>query len=332
MTSRPLLQIADGADQDQRSDLYLAYRRCAQWRKVTQSNLHVRELLFWVMACDRDGRGVQKSYEEIADRLELTSGRAARAVVDRAATDFGLLIVHEARYQRGGQAANRYSINWPLVRAIRDGLEDGNPWPKQRPEPEQTTQRAGDLTGQAGVTTGQAGVTTGHPYKEYSRTITRTDNYSSNTTHSASATGSAHAPPPEPDERPPTPSEPENDPPWQVVVSELVGLGVSDRGAAAAIQEAQARGCTPSDCLELVATYRARHPRTPGMTPGWLVRWIRGQSAPEPEPASGPRGGGLPAAEVSRLALRAAIVKAGRRAGVDDTAIAQRCQLAGVQF
>lgn len=172
--TRPLVDLAEGRDQDDRSDLYLAFRRCASWRKVTHSNLHVRELLMYVCACDRDGRGVQKSYSEIADRLELKDDQAARYVIARAAKDFRLLLITEARYERGGQTANRYSINWPLVRAIRDGIEDGRPY--------QAPREPGVTESQAGVTESQAGVTQSHPYKEYSRTNTRTNNLHLKTT------------------------------------------------------------------------------------------------------------------------------------------------------
>ena len=172
---RPLVDIAEGRDQDDRGDLYLAFKRCAQWRKTTQTNLHVRELLLYVMATDRDRRGVQKSYTEIADRLELCSERAARHVIARA-KEFGLLVITEARYERGGQSANRYSINWPFVRAIRDGLENGNPWPKQPAiEPENTLLPPHE----PGDTQCQAGDTQCHPYKEHSRTVSRTGNYKS---------------------------------------------------------------------------------------------------------------------------------------------------------
>jgi hypothetical protein len=174
LPTRPLVDLAEGRDQDDRSDLYLAYRRCASWRKVTHSNLHVRELLMYVCACDRDGRGVQKSYSEIADRLELKDDQAARYVIARAAKDFRLLLITEARYERGGQTANRYSINWPLVRAIRDGIEDGRPY--------QAPREPGVTESQAGVTESQAGVTESHPYKEYSRTNTRTNSLHLETT------------------------------------------------------------------------------------------------------------------------------------------------------
>ena len=92
MSNQPLLDHAAGTAQDARADLYLAFKRCASWRKVTQTNLHVRELLFWINAMDVERRGVAKSAAEVAGRLELKDGRAARYVIARA-EEFGLLIV-----------------------------------------------------------------------------------------------------------------------------------------------------------------------------------------------------------------------------------------------
>lgn len=339
--ARPLVELAEGRDQDDRSDLYLAYRRCAQWRKVTHSNLHVRELLFYVAACDRDGRGVQKSYAEIAERLELKDDQAARYVITRAAKDFRLLLITEARYERGGQTANRYSVNWPLVRAIRDGLEDGRPY--------QAPREPGVTESQAGVTESQAGVTESHPYKEYSRTNTRTNSFNSHTTNTSNRDKHGH---PEPDHEPAC--EPDHGQTvrtvqtvetWEVVVSELMDLegdfALSRRGTARAVEAARTRGLTVEGARALMELYRERS-RDPywtdekHMNVGWLARWLTGDSAPEPERKKprwiepGLRGDAISREQLSRETLRVRIVRAGRQAGASQDEIEKRLAQAGV--
>jgi hypothetical protein len=330
MTDLPLVAIAEGADQDDRSDLYLAFRRCSQWQKTTPTNLHLRELLFWVCAVDRDRRGVQVSYDQIADKLELASGRAARGVVQRA-EEWGLLEVIEARYQRGGQSANRYRINWPLVRAIRDGIDDGNPWqrkqaqqtkpaeiPTKTPAPVQPTappkhepapHGPGDAQRHGGDAQRHGGDAQRHPFKECSRTTTRTKDIHSLTTN--------------------TPDTPASD--WPVVVSEILDLGVSM--ASEAVDAARARGLSLSDVRGLVGEYRTRSSRGDPVSPGWLYRWLLGKSTPEqPAKPAGVRGGGLTPEQVQAEAIRSRIVKAGRRAGADESEIARRCHAAGVSL
>ncbi len=119
---RPLIEEAEGKDADNRASLFSAFRRLANRSdRAPITNLHVRELLMWVMASDRKGNGVQKSYPELATILETTVG-TARAVVRRASVEFGLLAVIEDRHARGGQTANRYSIDWAVVREVNQGL------------------------------------------------------------------------------------------------------------------------------------------------------------------------------------------------------------------
>ncbi len=101
--SRPLIEEVEGREADDRSSLYCAYRTIAnRSNRRSVTNLHVRELLMYVFATDRNGRGVQKSFAEISDLLEIGE-RTARDVVDRAEREFGLLVVIHQRHARGGQ-------------------------------------------------------------------------------------------------------------------------------------------------------------------------------------------------------------------------------------
>lgn len=116
----PLIDIAEGRDQDNRSSLLAAFRTVlASRRRRELADLHVRELLTYVLATDRDGRGVQLSYDDIANAL-CCERSTARLVVSRAYEVYGLLAVIESRYVRGGQAPNRYSIDWLAVRRVRN--------------------------------------------------------------------------------------------------------------------------------------------------------------------------------------------------------------------
>ena len=118
---RPLLDMAQGRDQDDRSALLAAYFRVLQsHRRREVTDLHVRELLTYVLVNNRDGRGVQMSHDDVANTL-CCERSTARKVVDRAEVVYGLLAVTEDRYVRGGQAPNRYSIDWQAVRTVNAG-------------------------------------------------------------------------------------------------------------------------------------------------------------------------------------------------------------------
>lgn len=154
MSERPLLEYAEGADQDDRSSLLSAFRRVVgSHRRREISDLHVRELLTYVLSADRDGRGVQLSYDDVANVL-CCERSTARSIVQRAERDYGLLEVIEDRYARGGQAPNRYAINWPAVRAINRG------------QPADTTAHPADTTLHPAAPTAHPAATTAQPYKE----------------------------------------------------------------------------------------------------------------------------------------------------------------------
>ncbi len=138
MHDTPLIDIAEGQDQENRASLLAAFRRlvaCRRRRELT--DLHVRELLTYVLSTDRDGRGVQLSYDDIAQVL-CCERSTARLVVSRAMDTYGLLAVIESRYARGGQAPNRYAIEWSAVRdANRAHLAVHAPSTEMKPVPTQ---------------------------------------------------------------------------------------------------------------------------------------------------------------------------------------------------
>jgi|GEM_PF-2442367 len=145
--ARPLIEHCDGAEADDMSALMAAWLRI--WRQQSKAggtDLHCEHFIRWIFAMDKSGSGVQKTYGEIADHLRLPIP-TARKVVERSAKEFGLIIVIEERYARGGQGANRYKIDWQTARAVNAGLATRNEIMRNR-----DGRRPAD--------------TTDHPYKE----------------------------------------------------------------------------------------------------------------------------------------------------------------------
>ncbi len=119
--TRPLIDLANGRDQDNRSAVLSAFWRILNSRRRREPfDLHVRELITYVLANDRDGRGIQLSYDDIGNVLACERS-TARAVVRRLMEVYGLVAITEDRYVRGGQAPNRYSIDWAAVRSVNQG-------------------------------------------------------------------------------------------------------------------------------------------------------------------------------------------------------------------
>lgn len=192
MIDRPLIHQAEGADQEDRASLLAAFKRVMHsHRRREISDLHVRELLTYVLAADRDGRGVQLSYDDVANLL-CCERSTARSVVNRAEREYGLLQVIEERYVRGGQAPNRYAIDWRAVRSINrdsacappsDVLPGAVPVRGSVPgsdaqmgamapaairmHPGATTAHPGATRQQAPATTAQGPATRAHPFKEH---------------------------------------------------------------------------------------------------------------------------------------------------------------------
>lgn len=305
---RPLVDLAEGRDQDDRAALLAAFCRVqnrSNRRNVT--NLHVRELLTYVLATNRDNRGVQKSYPELAQILCCTEA-TARSAVARAATEFGLLEVIEDRHARGGQTANRYAIDWQVVRAINAGQNPANtvrPTPPNRllPHAGACCHTQGPVAPQQGPVAGQ------QPYKECTLTNPKLN------------------PPPHTE---PTPAVTDG---WPVVASELELLGMSADGARNALSRAQARGLEPEDVRALAARYRELVQSSAAVTVGWLNRWITARSEPPPpaEPAQASRpGGSRPPEQVERERKRYDIRKAGLSRGASIEEIEAAWQAAGV--
>lgn len=97
------------------ANLMAAFARVlAQHSGPQVTDLHVRKLLRYVFAKDRDGTGIQRSLKQLAYLLDVPAA-TCRRVIDRAAKHFGLLIVQSQHHDSGKQTINRYSINWPAV-------------------------------------------------------------------------------------------------------------------------------------------------------------------------------------------------------------------------
>jgi hypothetical protein len=324
----PLVEMAEGADQDDRASLLSAFGRImGSHRRREMSDLHVRELLTYVLAVDKRGDGVQLSHDDVA-RILCCERSTARTVVRRAEEVYGLLATYESRYVRGGQAPNRYAIDWPAVRSVNSGhlpdsrlslRESSAPNTEQRTdcEPdEQTTvptpQEPGDTRmhppatrAQGGATRAQPPDTRVHPYKEHTLTL----NPPSSLTTTTEATDC-----------------------WQVVVGDLEQLKVTR--ATQAVQRARDRGSTVEEVTKLIAMYRDRLARGQAVTPAWLYRWVVGDSIPDPEPPriTKPRGDALSRDEVVMATLRDGIVRRGRKERWSEERLADECSRHGVVY
>lgn len=302
--TRPLIEHIEGREQDDRASLRAAWKRI-QYDRGNRSvtDLHVREFCFYVFAKDGDGRGVQIKLEDIAKELEC-SYSTARKIVRRASMEFGLVAVTEERYATGSQSANRYSIDWPVVRSINAGLiEPVTRAAVPRRHPPVPTEQPHALSGQGAVPTEQH-------IKESPRTIPR-----HLPTHSQ--------------QPPATDRAADGGDPWGVVVSAFEELEMID--ARGAVGLAQQRGLTPADVQSLIAEYVQLTAADSGVTIGYLHRWISGKSRPPSanRPAAArPRNVSLTSDTTRREMIRARIVRDGRRAGDSEDAIAARVRAA----
>lgn len=320
-TNQPpaLIDHCEGADADDRASLVAAFMRI--WRqqsKRTVTDLHVREFVLSVFSVAKGSAGIQWSYEEIADRLVCTVS-TARAVVQRASREFGLVSITEERYLRGGQGANRYRIEWSAVRSINAGLvsrrDIGKPTeaPPAGGRPAVVSQHPPAVSQHPAAVGQHPAAVTRHPYKESTsiHSSTSTSTHSLTSEHRASASGE-HTTPHAPD-------------PWGVVVSELEARAMAD--VAGAVTTAKRRELTPGDVMDLVERWerlKAYRPET--VTIGWLYRWIVGKSRPpedppEPSSTSRPKRSGLADASTRREMERARIVREQRLAGRSEREI-----------
>lgn len=255
---QPLIELAEGADQDDRASLRAAWRVVRrELVRRTVTDLHVRELLFFVLAKDKSRLGVQLFIREIADELEC-SERTARSIIDRAATEFGLLMVVEQRYVHGGQTANRYSIDWAMVHSIVRGEHRPAVIASRRGGRKQAGPP--DPTGQGGDFTGQGADPTGQPNKEYTQNLTQTS--SPSVPQNASPLSSPRQ---SPSPRPAV---------WGEVEDFLVGLPADRRPGSwrPALTAAQRTGVTPDHVLDVLRHY-ASDPTSYG--PGALYQRLR---------------------------------------------------------
>jgi hypothetical protein len=332
---QPLIEHAEGRDQDDRATLRACWRRIQATRRPGSTDLHVRELLFHVFARDRSGLGVQLTHAELAAELE-TTPRTARDVVDRAATEFRLLTVTQQRYITGGQSANRYAINWAEVQRLNTGgtttatqsttgvtpaptLADATPAPPDvtRHPPDLLCHPPDLLCHPPDLLCHPPDVTR-HPIEETPRSL-------------PSILPKLSPPPPATD----TPAAG-----WPVVASVLRSMGMSTCGTSKAIESAQGRDLTPADALDLVARFRDLRNRKPAATLGWLHRWLTGESPPpsaeEITPTAAPRPNRtLSSAEqlkLDRERIRARIVRRDRAAGIPEAVIDRRIAEALANF
>lgn len=156
----PLIDHCEGADADDRASIASAWLRI--WRQQSKpgvTDLHCEQFVLAVFACDKRRTGVQWSYGEIADRLRV-SVPTARKIVERCVGEFGLIAVVEERYARGGQAANKYMIDFQMVRAINANMATRGDIARGR------RSRPADTPGHPGATTDHPGDTRYQPYKE----------------------------------------------------------------------------------------------------------------------------------------------------------------------
>lgn len=159
--ARPLLEHCEGAEADDRAAVASAWLRI--WRQQAKpgvTDLHCEQFVLAVFAIDKRRAGVQWSYGEIADRLRV-SVATARKIVERCVNEFGLICLVEERYARGGQAANKYLIDWQMVRAVNAGMASRSEIRKSRDRV-----RPAALSGHPGATTAHPGAMREQPYKE----------------------------------------------------------------------------------------------------------------------------------------------------------------------
>lgn len=305
--TRPLIEHAEGREQDSRSSLLAAfYSRQNLWNRRPVTNLHVRELLLYVMATDKDGRGVQYSYPELAERLCCTEATARKAV-ERASKDWGLLTVTEDRHARGGQTANRYSIDWAAVRRPVTRTHE--------PAEDRLSSHAGACRHTQGpVVSRQGAVVRQQPYKELTRTKPE-----------------AKASPSIPQNAAGSPEQSETT--WEEVEEVLLGLPADRRPTAwqACLRSAQSSGVGPDHVLAILQHYTEHGP---AYSAGALYRRLQrchpqlppSESWPQPSPsATGPT------PQRRDLAIRQRVeriefctIRAGRSQGLSDVAIRDR--------
>lgn len=173
---------------------------------------------------------LHKSYQEIAERLNVSYSTARRSVAR--CLEAHLITVQEERYRSGGQRDNAYSIDWDGVRAkcFNATLTEG---PAAHPEQPPAHFEHPPAHPE------QAPAQTEHPYKEY-------------------------IPPSDPPKNPPPPqksrggggfSETED---WGAIKSRLESIGMLDSvGAIKAARESQ---LAPGDVIAIISEWESSRP------------------------------------------------------------------------
>lgn len=230
--SLPLLEQCEGADADDRAAVASAFLRI--WRqqaKPSVTDLHCEQLILAIFAIDKRRTGVQWSYGEIADRLRVSLS-TARKIVERCVNEFGIVCVIEERYARGGQAANKYQIDWQTVRAINAGMASRSEIRSSRDRV-----RPAALSGHPPATTGHPGALREQPYKE------------------CPSVSSSISPPSVPQNATATPGGT-----WEEVEEVFFGLPKDRRVSAwrLALQHARQSGVTPDHVLSILEYYQSQ--------------------------------------------------------------------------
>lgn len=341
--NKPIIEYCEGKDQDDRAALLAAfYRLVGTHARREVSDLHVRELLTYVLHCDRDGRGMPLSYDDVGDQL-CCERSTARRVVDRAEQVYGLLERIEDRYSRGGQAPNRYRVDWQRVRAVNRG-ELGTSAPRPDADtrhdldsaasvamggrPAATTAHPGATRAQAAATREHPGATRAQPYKEY--TLCETLSSSLTTTDAVGVVREQAGGVVVSEDRDFSKEEQA----WRSYAAELTALHMSPQGAQVAIDAARAAGMSHGRAIELLALYHRLRSRDRRVNAGWLNRWLRGLSQPPDSDAPqrtqlGQRGDAMPRERIRGLVGSGEIIRSGRRRGLSDEEILAELRAAG---
>lgn len=276
MTDLPLIEYVEGKQADNRAALFAAWVRINRGKKPHCTTLHVRELLMYVFAVqpDPEGQPVKLTYEEIAVKLECRPS-LARRIVDRAANEYGMLAVEEDYLASGARTANRYSIDWPIVRAINAGrierasaIGSGpSQAPKNTPVP---PSRPTALSAQCPALSAHSPALSAQANKEYSSTKTSTKTTTST---------------PYPQTQDDRPSVRTRSAGWAEVEAAFLALGEHrmPREWQSGLRSARAAGVTPEHVLGIIAHYTAHGT---GYAPGALFRRLQ-RCHPQFQPSEG---------------------------------------------
>ncbi|QDV26724.1 helix-turn-helix domain-containing protein [Aureliella helgolandensis] len=265
------------------------------------------------------------SQAKIAEKTKLSEKTIQRA--SEALQSLSLLIVEP---KKGRSGTNHYRIVWTELQLLQPARRAA--WEAILREKQTRTLTRGSARNQSDIPAEQSDIVGEQSDILTDQSDTMSDEYHKGKPQKKTTTT------PEPDQR----AEPQTDVrTWEVVVSELIELGLSETGARQAAAAARNRGLTPDQAHELGETYRTRtRPGYAGKAPtvGWLYRWLTGQSTPEPDPAERPkpvtsgRGDALTRDQIDAERRRREIIRQARSRGLSEEQIRKACQSIGVAY